>query len=222
MSSLLPSLRLLRWTLAVVAVVAAAIFGNLWGAFIERSKVASELTKYRDTLANIDETHQTEMTKLRTQRDVADASNRELQKSLKQLQEESLQHRAEKRLYDRIEGLDNSSGLLVDSVKVAKDTKGNVYELEITLIQARGKKRVEGQIGVALLGEKDGTNWREIIVDVESDSAPRFDLRFYQTLVVTVPEREFPINKLEINVEPTGTQHKPFNYEKLWAELVED
>lgn len=222
MPSLLPSLSILRWVLAITAVIAAAIFGNLWGAYVERSKVASELTKYRDTLATIDEVHQTEMTKLRTDRDIADASNRELQKSFKQLQEESLKYRAEQRLYDRIEGLDNSSGLSIDNVKVVKDTKGNVYELHVTLIQARGKKRVEGQIGVALLGEKDGTNWREIIIDVENDSAPRFDLRFYQTLVVSVPEREFPINTLEINVEPKGKQHKPFNFEKSWAELVED
>lgn len=212
----------MRWTLAVVAVIAAAIFGNLWGAYVERSKVAGELTQYRETLATIDEAHQTEMTKLRTISEVADASNRELQKSLKQLQEESLRYRAEKRLYDRIEGLDKSTGLSIERVKAGMDTAGNVYELEITLIQARGRKRVTGQVGVALLGEKDGSNWREIIVDVESESAPRFDLRFFQTLVVAVPVRDFPINKIEINVEPEGKRHKPFSFEQPWAEIVED
>ena len=81
---------------------------------------------------------------------------------------------------------------------------------------------MKGQIGVALLGEKDGSNWREVIVEADSNAAPRFDMRFFQTLVVPVPEIDILIDLVEIDVNPDGKRHKAFNFEMDWAGIVED
>lgn len=222
MKSLMPSPHALRWALASVAVVAAALIGSQWGAYGERSQVAADLSGYQSTLATIEEKHLAEVTQLRTQRDVADASNKALQKSLKQLQDQSLERRSTNRLYERIEGKDVSTGLGIDTITRVDGADGEPTELHITVVQARGRTRVKGQIGVALLGEKDGSNWREVVVEVSSDSAPRFDMRFYQTLVVVLPENNILIDLVEIDVEPDGKRHKSFSYEMDWAEVLED
>lgn len=218
----MPSPHALRWALAAVAIVFAALIGNQWGAYRERSRVAVELSDYQGTLATIEEKHQANLIQLRTQRDVADASNVALQKSLKQLQTQSLDKTSAKRLYERIEGMDVSSGLGIDTITRVGGVDGKSGELHITVVQARGRDRVKGQIGVALLGEKDGTNWREVIVEVGSNSAPRFDMRFFQTLVVQLPNSDVLIDLVEIDVNPDGKRHKAFSYEMDWAGILED
>ena len=217
-----PTVRALRWAFAAVAVVVAALVGNQWGAYRERSRVATELTEYQNSLATIEQKHLLELTEMRTQRDIADASNKALQESLKQIKTEALDKQSAQRLYERIEGTDVSSGLGVDTVTKVVDTNGKPSELHITVIQARGRERVKGRIGVALLGERDGSNWREIIVEASSNTAPRFDMRFFQTLVVPLPELDILIDLVEIDVKPDGKRHKPFNYEAEWAAVQED
>lgn len=222
MQSLMPSKHVLRWALASVAVVFAAIVGIQWGEYRGRSHVATELSDYQNTLATIEEKHLADLVKLRTQRDVADASNKALQKSLKQLQTQTLEARSAQRLYERIEGKDISSGLGIDTVSRVNGADGKPSELHITVVQARGRDRVKGQIGVALVGEKDNSNWREVIVEVNDASAPRFDMRFYQTLVVPLPKSDIRIDFVEIYVDPAGKRHKSFNYEIEWVAILED
>lgn len=222
MQSILPSGHLLRWAFAAVAVVVAALVGSKWGAYKERSVVAAELTKYESTLASITEKHQGELTTLRTQRDVADASNEALQKSLKQFQTQSLDDKSAQRLYERIEGSDVSTGLGVDTITKVNDADGTPSELHITIVQARGRDRVKGKLGVALLGEKDGGNWREVVFEATSSDAPRFDMRFFQTLVVPLPDIDILIDIVEIDVNPDGKRHKAFSYDKEWAGITED
>lgn len=222
MQSFLPSMHALRWALATVAVVVAALIGNKWGAHQERNRVATELTDYQQSLATIEDKHQGELTTLRTQRDVADASNHALQESLKQFQTQSLERKSAQRLYERIEGSDVSTGLGIDTVTRVNGANGAPGELHITVVQARGRERVKGKIGVALLGEKDGSNWREVIVEASSTSAPRFDMRFFQTLVVPLPDQDILIDIVEIDVDPDGKRHKAFSYEKEWAAIPED
>lgn len=222
MQNFLPSQHAIRWVFAAVAVVVAALIGSQWGAYRERAKLAEQLTDHSSSLAAVEEKYQGQLTVLRTQRDVADASNQALQKSLKQLQAQSLGDKSTQRLYERIEGTDVSTGLGIDTVTVVNGANGEPSELHITIVQARGRERVKGRIGVALLGEKDGSNWREVLVEVSSSDAPRFDMRFFQTIVVVVPENDILIDLVEINVDPDGKRHKAFDFEADWAELSED
>ncbi len=217
-----PFMHTLRWAFALLCIAVAALIGSQWGAYRERSKVQEQLTEYQQQLASINDTHQAELIELRTQRDVADASNAALQESLKEMQAQSLEQKSQKRLYDRIEGTDIGTGLNIDTIIKVNNSDGETAELHITIVQARGRDRVKGQMGVALLGEKNDGNWREVIVDVNSDEAPRFDLRFFQTLVVPVPENDILIDIVEIDVVPDGKRHKPFSYEMDWASIQED
>ena len=217
-----PFMRTLRWAFTLLCIVLAALIGSQWGAYSERGKVKDQLTEYQQQLASINDTHQAELIELRTQRDVADASNAALQESFKEIQAQSLEQKSQKRLYDRIEGTEIGTGLNIDTITRVNNSDGETAELHITIVQARGRERVKGKMGVALLGEKDEGNWREVIVDVNSDDAPRFDLRFFQTLVVPVPENDILIDIVEIDVDPDGKRHKPFSYEMDWASIQED
>jgi len=212
----------MRWVLAFVAVVLSGLLGHHLGAKHEREAIAVELLEQEANLAGIEQQYQTQVTQLRTQRDIADASNLSLQKTLKQLQAKSLERKSAQRLYDKIEGKDHSSGLGVDTVTRVTGENGNSEELHITVVQARGRNRVKGQIGVALIGEKAGEPWHEELVDVDSDSAVQFDMRFYQTLVVPLPEHKNHIDIVEINIEPDGKQHKSVSYAMDWSGILED
>lgn len=222
MQRFLPPMHVLRWAFAALAVVVAALLGSQWGAYRERSQVADKLNEYQSSLASIEEKHLGELTQLRTQRDVVEASNKELQAALKEIQAESLDKQSAQSLYENIENGDTSRGLAVDTVIKVNDENGTPSELHITVVQARGRERVKGQIGVSLLGEKDGTNWREIIAEAGSDSAPRFDMRFFQTLVVPLPEHNILVDIVEIDVKPDGKRHKAISFEADWAAIPED
>ena len=212
----------MRWVLALLAVVVAGVAGMQIGAQTERSRFADNLSMRQSSLLALEEKYRAELAQLRTQRDVADRSNQALQETLEQLQVESLEQKSAKQLYEKIEGLDQSTGLGVDTITRVNDTNGNVVELHITVVQSRGRNRVKGRIGVALAGEKEDSNWREVIVDATSDTAPRFDMRFFQTLVVPIPENDILIDFVEIDVNPDGKEHKFFSLEADWGSILED
>jgi len=212
----------MRWALALVAVVVSGLLGHHLGAKSEREIIAIELQEQHAKLAAVEQQNQAQLAQLRTQRDIADASNLSLQKSLKQLQTKSLEQESRQRLYENIEGNDRNSGLDVDTITRVNDENGEPQELHITVVQARGRNRVKGQIGVALVGEKSGEPWREVIVDAADDSALQFDMRFYQTLIVPLIQQENHIDIVEINIEPLGERHKSVHYVTQWSGILED
>jgi len=218
----MPSMRLLRWFFAAAAVVCAGLFGHFIGAKRERDKVADELAAYQTELNSGGGQFAAEIAELKSQRDIADATNRSLQESLKQMEAQSLDKESAERLYERIEGVDVNTGLGVDTVSKVNDAEGNLSELHITVVQARGRDRVKGRIGLSLLGEHQGSNWREVIFDAEDDEAPRFDMRFFQTLVVPVTVEDILIDIVEIDIVPSGKRHKPFRYEQDWSSILEE
>lgn len=220
--SAMPNLHAMRWTLAGVVVCVAAIAGSEFGAYRERNRFAVELSDYKTNLDNLEETYQTQLAQLRVQRDIADSSNKELQATLNALQNESLEMQSTQRLFNRIEGADKATGLAVNTVTRVNDASGVATELHITLVQSRGRDRVTGRIGVALLGEKDDSNWREVIVAADAASAPRFDMRFFQTLVVPLPEDNILVDIVEIEVKPDGKKHKSFSHDEVWSGVLED
>jgi len=206
----------------VVVLALAFLLGHISGAWRERNQLHTGLGEHQSQIQSLDEKYRAEIDTLKAQRDVADASNRALQTTLKELEEQALDAQSAERLYQRIEGEDVSTGLAIDTVSKVTDADGSVTELHITVVQARGRDRVSGRIGVALLGEKNDANWREIVVDASSDSAPRFDLRFFQTLVVPVEPDDILIDIVEIDVVPRGKRHKPFKFEQLWSGVLQE
>ena len=218
----MPSMHAMRWMLAAVAVVVAAITGHYVGAQRERAAVAQELAGDTNSLAALEKKYQEQLGQLRAQRDIADASNEALQEKLKQLQAQSLDETSTQRLYEKIEGSDVTTGLGVDTITRVNDADGKLVELHVTLFQARGRNRVKGQIGVALIGEKNDSNWREVVVQSDDSEAPRFDMRFFQTLVVPIPDNDILIDIVEIDVKPDGKQHKSFSYDAAWSSILED
>jgi len=212
----------MRWALAIVAVIVAALAGSHFGAQRERGLLEDEQGLQKDQLAAIAQQYKAEVATLRIQRDVADNSIQALQNSLQQLQTEVLEQKSAQRLYEKIEGIDTSSGLAVDTITRVNNADGKPIELHVTLVQARGRNRVKGQIGVALVGEKNASNWREVIVAVDDKSAPRFDMRFFQTIVVPIPVEDILIDFVEIDVKPSGKRHKAFSYEADWSSISEN
>ncbi len=205
-----------------MAVVVSGLLGHHIGAKREREAIVVELQKQKANMAVVEQQNQAQIAQLRTQRDIADASNRSLQKTLKQLQAKSLEQKSTQRLYENIEGKDRSSGLGVDTITRVNDENGVAEELHITVVQARGRNRVKGRMGVALIGEKSGEPWREEIADAAGDSAARFDMRFYETLVVPLPKYKNHIDIVEISIEPDDKQHKAVNYSTQWSGILED
>lgn len=222
MKNWLPTMHAMRWTLALVAVVVSGLLGHHLGAKRERETIAVELLEQKANLTAIEQQYQAQVAQLRTQRDIADASNFSLQKTLKQMQVKSLERESTQRLYDNIEGKDRSSGLAVDTVTRLNGENGEPKELHITVVQARGRNRVKGRIGVALVGEKADAQWREVIVDVANDSGLQFDMRFYQTLVVPITALENHIDIVEIDIKPEGKQHKSGSYAMEWSSILEE
>jgi len=219
---LLPGLHLMRWVCALVAIVVSGLLGHHFGVKHERETIVVELQEQQDKLAAVERQYQAQLAQLRTQRDIADTSNLSLQQTLKQLQAESLELESRQRLYENIEGKDRSSGLGVDTVTRINDENGEPKALRITVVQARGRNRVKGQMVVALVGEKSGEPWREVLVDAAGKSTSRFDMRFYQTLVVPLPEHQNHIDIVEINIKPDDKLHKPVSFATQWSGILED
>jgi len=223
-------MRALRWTLALVAVVLSGLLGHHLGVQRERKTVANELAEKEFSVAAIaqqyeqqyEQQYQAQIAQLRTQRDVADASNRSLQQTLQQLQAETLERESALRLYNSIEGKDSSAGLGVDTITRVNGQNGKPKELHVTVVQARGRNRVKGQIGLALVGEKTGTPFREVIADTDSASALDFDMRFFQTVVVPLPKQENHIDIVEIDIKPDGKRHKSVTFSMDWSSILEE
>jgi len=137
MAGLLPTMHVMRWMLAIVAVIVSGLLGDHYGAKREREIVVSELREHQANLTAVEKQYEAQVAQLRTQRNIADASNLSLQKKLKQLQAQSLERESSLRLYDKIEGNDRSTGLAVDTVTRVNDENGVPQELHITVVQAR-------------------------------------------------------------------------------------
>ncbi len=207
-------------TAACIAVVLAWFVGTEAGAKKERAHLADTVVDQRALIATMQSDHDAALKQLQSQRDLSEASHRDLQIIIKEMEAAALEQDSANRLYERIEGVDKQTGLAIDTVELIPAKFDQSAELHITVVQQRGRDRVSGKIGLALVGVKDGSNWREIIVEPGSPEAPGFELRFFQTLVVALPEANLDIEIVEISVVPKGKRHKPFTDEQDWERLV--
>jgi len=155
--------------------------------------------------------------KARLERDTAVVALNRIQKRLDEVQAENMAARQELDLYQRIASNSARTGLAVDSYEW---NGGDEPWMGITLVQARGRDRVRGSVGIALLRERDGVTERLVISRPGDDSGIGFDLRFFETLRVPMPGVEsFQPESLEITVQPAGNLHEDFSELVLWADI---
>ena len=145
--------------------------------------------------------------------EIVEARAASLQEELDASLKQSIDDEAELALYRRIEGVENERGIRVDAIS---RTRSEPDMLAITLVQARGRDRASGAIGMTLFSSRGGRDQRWILSDGDrgvltpavspesqggeqpaeellasalSDDVVKvaqFDLRFFQTLLVKV------------------------------------
>ncbi len=158
----------------------------------EQAQAAQQNARYQRAL---DEATQ-QLDRITRDRDVATARAAQLQKVLAERLQQSSQDAAELSLYRRIAGTELQRGLQVDQVQY--DAHSVPEKLAVTLIQYRGRDRVSGHIGVSLVTTDQGDESRWVVTNPASEAlfelepgqpVPAvipFDLRFFQTLLVSV------------------------------------
>jgi hypothetical protein len=210
-------MRLLILSSAVVAVILAWWLGRDYGIAREREAQDVLIAGERGAWLATRNLLESESTGLRIERDVARETVATLRLSLDTKQRLSIDDMAELQLYRRIEGADGHPGLSVDEVQIFD---GEPASLHITLVQARGRDRVTGTLGITLIGEQAGKSQRQVIVSAAAADAPGFDLRFFKTVIVPFePALAAEVDLLEIDIKPRGKPHKPFQLVLPWGEI---
>lgn len=130
---------------------------------------------------------------------------------------------AELALYRRIGAESARTGLGIDAVQVREGASGR--SLDITLVQARGRDRVAGTLGVSILSADEPAQRVELAPD-SGDDALAFDLRFFETLSVplgqTLAASGITPDRLSISVQPASGKHPAFVDIRDWDTIVSD
>jgi len=217
MTGLLPSASMLRWVFAGLLVVASGWagfrFGEQAGQLTSDEAMQEEVMSADAELLQLDG----KVRQLQQERDVARATLTAVRDQQASVQKMSLEAAAELELYRRIASESAPTGLSIDSLVWQG---GSTNELQITLVQARGRGRVSGTLGLSLLREVDGETRRLVIKTVEENPAS-FDFRFFETLHIPVEGMlEFHPEQLAIDVSPDSKLHKRFQETLDWGTVL--
>ncbi len=220
MSRILPSAAVLLWVLATLVIVAVSgwsgfRYGEKAGQLASAEAVKVEAVVSADTEAP---QQNGKIRQLQRERDVARATLTALRDQQASVLKLSQEDTSELELYRRIGSETAPTGLSIDSLVWRG---GDTNELQVTLLQARGRGRVSGTFGLALLREVDGESRRLVIQSTVDENPTRFDFRFFQTLHIPVENMlEFQPDQLEIDVSPLSKRHKPFQETVDWGTVL--
>ena len=158
---------------------------------------------------------QAELAKAQREIEILRASEAALRDDLSNNMRLSADDRAELELYRSIAQLSESVGLLVDAVTHVAGDEQRGDRLEITLVQARGRGRVSGEVDVTL--KRNGQPLVQL-GESENGSPTTFDLRFFQTLSLPVDLDVYGVpDSIQIEVRPdSGTVHEAFIEARDW------
>lgn len=142
--------------------------------------------------------------------------DREVQRSVTEAQELGL--------YRRLEAGKLPFGLNVEQVQLLE---GEPRQLDITLLQSQGRERVQGRLGLELLIARDETASAErvalTLLSPDDEKAVRFDMRFFQTLRLTLPEVTIPESAiLKILIQPDKDTLEPSIHQVPWQQLLNE
>lgn len=216
-----PQARTLTIVLVVLLSVLAGALGFRWASVRGDARLTQMGTAMQEAhareLEEMTEALSADSVDARIQRDASEVALQRLQARLDEVQAENMAARQELDLYQRIASTNVRTGLGVDSYEW---NGGDDPWLAITLVQARGRDRVRGSVGITLLRDRDGVTESMVISQPGDDSGIGFDLRFFETLRVPMAGvEEFQPESLEIVVQPAGTRHKSFEEVVLWADI---
>lgn len=178
--------------------------------------------------------------------DIANSRAAALQAELDSMIGQSIDDASELALYRRIAGAETEKGLLVDALRRV-GVRSDV--LSLTLIQAQGRDRASGDIAVTFVSSPGGVKQRWALVDGETGALKNitltgevvsvppdeteisyladrvvkvasYDLRFFQTLLVTVGNiTTIDPELVEIWILPSGKEKKPEIQRFSWSEI---
>ncbi len=157
--------RILLLLAVVLCVPAAWLVGNhqsraLLNEQLERVRGSAEQEQLR--LQTTIDTLQSEIRQQQVTLEIAESRAASLQAELDESMKQSIDDQAELALYRRIEGRESERGLRVDDLhRIASQPD----TLSITLVQAQGRERASGAIGVTLLTRQDGREQRWMLTD---------------------------------------------------------
>jgi hypothetical protein len=156
-----------------------------------------------------------EWAKAQREIEILRASEAALRDDLSNTMRLSADDRAELELYRSIAQSSASAGLLVDAVTHVTGDELRGDRLEITLVQARGRGRVSGEVDVTL--KRNGQPLVQL-GESENGAPTTFDLRFFQTLSLPVDLGVYGVpDSIQIEVRPdSGTVHEAFIEDRDW------
>lgn len=161
---------------------------------------------------------------------VAHSRSIQLQKLLDEALAQSVDDAAELALYRHIADQDTPAGLSVESVEFSPEAPGFV---EITLVHVKGRNRVTGILGAALIAvDEQGNEVRKAITDAQTGELEEesrssdvigitpFDMRFFQTVLVNVDKATtFEPEWLEIALQPETRRVKAVKQRIRWEDI---
>ena len=158
--------------------------------------------------------HDARVSALVRERDVALATITALRDQFERAERLDAEERAELELYRRVGGEELPSGLSIDSMERPRE---RAETLVVTLVQARGRDRVEGRID--LLPASPGEEATASRPESEERRGPppdalasaRFDMRFFETVELSLDLSAAPFpDELVISVVPEEGRYEPF------------
>ncbi|MCB1635292.1 MAG: hypothetical protein KDI37_12695 [Xanthomonadales bacterium] len=177
---------------------------------LERSLATTQDSEHSLRLAL--ETAQTELSRERRAREVAELALEDMQQSLGQRQDEVAALRADVSFYQRlIEGGAQQPGLWIHDLRMQRDGngagQGGMYRYRLTLAQnlKRGKS-AEGEVELAVTGSRGGQLERLDLAKLTSDTASpdmQYAFKYFQQLEGTIllPEN-FEPSAIQITMKP--------------------
>ena len=204
----LPARAALAAVVLVSGMVAAGAVGWHLGARQATKSLSAALSAPGIGAATSDS--QADTATLTRERDTALASIATLQDRLVEAERRQAVDAADLALYRRLGEQATDSGLGIDTVVWHKGDGAAV--LDITLVQAKGRHRVSGTLGVSVPDGPEAGQDRVLVPDTGERAVP-FDLRFFQTLSVPVDASIAdapPSGGLAISVRPDGERHPDF------------
>ena len=209
-------------------VLSAFLFGHLLGQ-AEYNRVAERLQlsdAERESLDIENRQLSAELSAMVEKSYTNDEAVAGLQQSLAEIRVQRIKDGEELKMFRNLAtGGENITGIAIDEVAITGFGE-NHYQLDLRLIQPRGRKRVSGEVDIKVVGEKADVaaslSLKELLLDArtvshtgpgeasgETVEFPNFDFRYFQQFQaeIVLPEGFTP-EQIEINANPVNP-HSP-------------